>query len=79
MISKIVFVFDPNEGLRGYLKLPKDGKVKKGWRKVYAVVKDYKIWVYEKEKDVDGGEGSMVIDIRYGFDFVFFSFSHADV
>ncbi|KAJ3055695.1 hypothetical protein HK097_009662 [Rhizophlyctis rosea] len=59
-----VFVFDPNEGLRGYLKLPKDGKVKKGWRRVYAVVKDFKIFLYEKEKDVDGGEGSMVFDIR---------------
>ncbi|KAJ3039406.1 hypothetical protein HDV00_012283 [Rhizophlyctis rosea] len=66
-IDLLAFIFDPSEGLRGYLKMPKDGKVKKGWKKVFAVVKEYKMFIYEKEKDADTMEGTMVVDIRCDF------------
>ncbi|KAJ3296237.1 hypothetical protein HK104_001802 [Borealophlyctis nickersoniae] len=60
----LVVEFNPLEGLRGWLKVPKDGKVKKGWRQRYAVVRDYRLYMYNHEKDADSTEGQMVADIR---------------
>jgi hypothetical protein len=39
--------------LKGWLKVPKGGRIKKGWKTVYAVLRDYKINVYAKERDAD--------------------------
>ena len=49
--------FNAAEGLKGWLKMPKQGKVKKGWKKVYGIVKEYNFYAYEKEKDVDDPHG----------------------
>ncbi|KNC96665.1 AGC/DMPK/GEK protein kinase [Spizellomyces punctatus DAOM BR117] len=56
--------FNPKEGLKGWLKVPKGGKVKKGWKQRYAVVRDFKIYMYDRDKDVGSIEGSLVVDIR---------------
>ncbi|ORX47610.1 hypothetical protein BCR36DRAFT_584701 [Piromyces finnis] len=45
-------IFNPNEPLAGWLKVPKSQKsIKHGWDKRYAVVKDFKILFYENVKD----------------------------
>ncbi|KAJ3225720.1 Serine/threonine-protein kinase MRCK alpha [Clydaea vesicula] len=57
------FSFDTSEGLKGWLKIPKQGKVKKGWKRVYAVVRDYKLYTYEKEKDAEENPISKALDV----------------
>lgn len=61
----IAVEFNPREGLKGWLKVPKGGRVKKGWRQRYAVVRDFKIYMYDRDKDVGTMEGSFIVDIRY--------------
>lgn len=66
-------MYDFSEGLKGWLKIPKGGKVKKGWKKVYAIVQDYKIILYDKEKDADDDTVKPldVFDLRYELDIIF--------
>ncbi|KAJ8330632.1 hypothetical protein O5D80_001153 [Batrachochytrium dendrobatidis] len=55
--------FNPAEILQGWLKVPKGGKVKKGWKLQYAVVRNLKIFMYERDQDVDVLPGIELIDI----------------
>nr|KAJ3420367.1 hypothetical protein HK105_005752 [Polyrhizophydium stewartii] len=55
--------WNPNEQLQGWLKVPKGGKVKKGWKLQYAVVRDFKIVIFERDQDVDTMPGVTMIDI----------------
>ena len=60
--------YDFAEGLKGWIKVPKQGgKIKKGWKRVYALVKDYKIYIYEKEVSTDDANSKYieVFDLRY--------------
>lgn len=61
------YEYNPSDPLRGFIKVPKQGKVKKGWKKVYAVVRDYKFFTYDKEKDADDIHAKPldVIDLRW--------------
>ncbi|KAJ3113725.1 Rho-associated protein kinase 2 [Phlyctochytrium bullatum] len=56
--------FDFSGGLRGFLKVPKFGKVKKGWRVRYAIVRDHKVYMFDKDKDFEFQESSLVADLR---------------
>jgi len=38
-------------GIEGHLKVPKDGRISKGWSRRYAIIKDYQLFILEKEKD----------------------------
>eukprot|EP00842_Homolaphlyctis_polyrhiza_P006316 jgi/Hompol1/6686/HPOL_005052-RA len=55
--------FNPDEPLQGWLKIPKGGKVKKGWKLQYAVVREFKVFLYERDKDVDVTLGVPLVDI----------------
>jgi hypothetical protein len=50
---------------RGILKVPKGNKVRKGWKAKFAVIRDYKLYLFEREKDSENGEGTFVADLRY--------------
>jgi chromosome segregation ATPase len=69
MVSRCIYdlVYDFSDGLKGWLKIPKGGRIKKGWKKVFAVVLDYKIYLYEKEKDADDAsvDALGVFDLKY--------------
>jgi hypothetical protein len=62
-------VYDFSDGLKGWLKVPKGGRIKKGWKRVYAVVQDYKIYLYDKEKDADDTavKPLEVFDLRFDY------------
>ncbi|KAJ3197031.1 Rho-associated protein kinase 2 [Irineochytrium annulatum] len=60
----INFEFDLLTGLRGHLKVPKGGKVKKGWKIRYAVVREFKLFMYDKESHMESQEGTMIADLR---------------
>ncbi|KAJ3170832.1 hypothetical protein HDU87_008717 [Geranomyces variabilis] len=51
-------------GLQGWLKVPKGGKVKKGWKMRYAVVRDLRLYMYDKDKDVGTMDGNLIADLR---------------
>ncbi|KAI9341283.1 hypothetical protein DFJ73DRAFT_945783, partial [Zopfochytrium polystomum] len=59
-----VFEFDSSIPLKGLLSLPKGGKVKKGWKPHFAIVRDWKIIVFDKEKDIETSEGTVFADLR---------------
>jgi hypothetical protein len=42
----------------------KGNKVTKGWVSKFVLLKDFKISIYEKERDVDFTEGTALADIR---------------
>ncbi|KAJ3161729.1 CDC42 binding protein kinase [Geranomyces michiganensis] len=52
------------QGLQGWLKVPKGGKVKKGWKMRYAVVRDLRLYMYDKDKDVGIMDGNLIADLR---------------
>ncbi|KAJ3219933.1 Serine/threonine-protein kinase MRCK alpha [Dinochytrium kinnereticum] len=56
--------FDFSGGLRGFLKVPKFGKVKKGWRIRYAVVREYKLYMFDKDRDYEVSDAAVVADLR---------------
>ncbi|KAI8847441.1 hypothetical protein BC829DRAFT_418437 [Chytridium lagenaria] len=56
--------FDFSGGLRGFLKVPKGGKVKKGWRIRYAVVREYKLYMFDKDKDYELSDSAVIADLR---------------
>jgi hypothetical protein len=51
--------------LKGYLKVPKGGKLRKGWIEKFFLVRDFKLYMYDQEQDIDYMEGSFVSDFRY--------------
>ncbi|TPX40839.1 hypothetical protein SeMB42_g05848 [Synchytrium endobioticum] len=52
------------EDMRGWIKVPKGGKVKKGWVAKFAVVtKDHKLTLYDREKDAGTSEPTESYDI----------------
>jgi hypothetical protein len=48
--------------LRGSLKIPRGGKLRKGWIEKYFTVRDYRLYVFDKEKDSEFLEGTLVAD-----------------
>ncbi|RKO95373.1 hypothetical protein CAUPRSCDRAFT_12927, partial [Caulochytrium protostelioides] len=56
--------FSANEPICGWVKTPKGGKVKKGWKLNYAVLKDNQLMLFEREKDVGVLDGIVVADLR---------------
>lgn len=58
-------IAEPFDGiLKGYLKIPKGGKLRKGWIEKFFMVRDFKLFMYDKEQDIDYMEGSFVADFR---------------
>ncbi|XP_040266520.1 serine/threonine-protein kinase MRCK gamma [Bufo bufo] len=49
--NKRILGVDPNTGsgtaLEGYLSIPKPAGVKKGWQRVYVIISDFKVHVYD--------------------------------
>ncbi|KAJ3415027.1 Serine/threonine-protein kinase MRCK beta [Chytridiales sp. JEL 0842] len=62
--STTLMEFDVNTELRGTLKVPKSNKVKKGWISKIAVVRDFKLYVCDREKEADCEDGALVVDLR---------------
>ncbi|KAJ3399310.1 Serine/threonine-protein kinase MRCK beta, partial [Chytriomyces hyalinus] len=62
--ASLCFDFDTSYNLRGSIKVPKDGKVRRGWRQKFAVLRDMKVYLYDREKDVELHEGIVVADLR---------------
>ncbi|KAJ3028534.1 UNVERIFIED_CONTAM: hypothetical protein HDU68_001467 [Siphonaria sp. JEL0065] len=62
--ASLCFDFDSTYNLRGLLKTPKDGKVKRGWKQKFAVLRDFKLYIYDRERDVDTHDGLLVADLR---------------
>jgi len=53
-------------GVEGHLKVPKDGRIQKGWTKKHVVIKDYQLYIFEKEKDKErASQSDIVIDLRW--------------
>ena len=51
--------------LRGWVQMPKTDKLNKGLRKKFLILKDFQVWGYEREKDLnDEGKGSVLSDIK---------------
>ncbi|KAI8909856.1 hypothetical protein DFJ77DRAFT_512718 [Powellomyces hirtus] len=59
-----VDVLNMRQGLSGWLKVPKGGKVKKGWKLRYAVVRDLRVYMYDRDKDVGTMDGNLIADLR---------------
>ncbi len=53
--------------LKGWLKIPKGGKLKKGWIDKYCIVKDYKLWMFDRENEIDSVQGTLIADFRQVF------------
>ncbi|TPX38285.1 hypothetical protein SmJEL517_g00073 [Synchytrium microbalum] len=52
-----------SDEIKGFIKVPKGGKVKKGWVVKFAVVKDHKLIIYDRERDVGMSDGVDFYDI----------------
>eukprot|EP00834_Sanchytrium_tribonematis_P003753 NODE_157_length_15108_cov_0.423079.p1 type:complete len:1201 gc:universal NODE_157_length_15108_cov_0.423079:14227-10625(-) len=51
--------------LRGWVHCPKAEKINKGLKKKFLVLKDFQIWGYEREKDLnDEGKGMVLSDMK---------------
>ena len=51
--------------LKGYLKVPKGGKLRKGWIEKFFIIQDYKLYEFDKEKYADMmTPGLMIADLR---------------
>eukprot|EP00835_Amoeboradix_gromovi_P000747 NODE_28_length_33831_cov_0.361200.p2 type:complete len:1196 gc:universal NODE_28_length_33831_cov_0.361200:28519-24932(-) len=51
--------------LRGWVNMPKGDKISKGFRKKFLVLKEFQLWGYEREKDLnDEGKGSIQVDVK---------------
>ncbi|KAI9334554.1 hypothetical protein BDR26DRAFT_822951, partial [Obelidium mucronatum] len=62
--ASLCFDFDTTYILKGFLKTPKDGKVKRGWKQKYAVLRDFKVYMYDREREADTHEGTLVADLQ---------------
>ncbi|KAJ3277142.1 hypothetical protein HDV01_000194 [Terramyces sp. JEL0728] len=47
VLNVVLDFFNPMDGLDGWIKVPKGGKVKKGWKKQYLVFVDDKLFAFE--------------------------------
>ncbi|KAJ3109830.1 hypothetical protein HDU97_000060 [Phlyctochytrium planicorne] len=56
--------FDFSGGLKGWLKVPKGGKVKKGWRIRFAIVREHKLYMFDKDKDYEITDSAIMADLR---------------
>lgn len=69
--SKMILEINYNlaEGMSGYLKIPKGGRVKKGWKTQFAIVKDFKLYILENESEAEAPHlmSPIAIDIRFGY------------
>lgn len=57
-------LFNPADGLRGWVKVPKGGKVKKGWKKIFLLVKEFKVYSYESIEEIETTIGTVVFDLH---------------
>ncbi|KAJ3388338.1 Serine/threonine-protein kinase MRCK beta [Entophlyctis sp. JEL0112] len=58
------FEFDVSYVLKGFLKMPKGGKIKRGWVQKFVILKDARLFVYENEKESEGIGGEFIADLR---------------
>lgn len=57
------FAFSLSEEICGELKIPKGGKVKKGWKLQFAVIKHYNLIIYDDEVQTATSAVSMIVDL----------------
>lgn len=48
--------------LKGTLKIPKGGKLRKGWIEKFFIVKDFRLLMFDRERDIEHMEGILVAD-----------------
>lgn len=51
------------DGLSGWVKIPKGGKVKKGWKNIVLGVSDNKLYHYENMDDFNLDSGKLICDL----------------
>jgi Protein kinase domain len=56
-------IFNINDGLSGWIKVPKGGKVKKGWKLHFAIVKEFQMHVFENDSQPEHATGIFIVDI----------------
>ena len=61
LLTVVLDYFNPMNGLAGILKVPKGGKVKKGWETVYLAFSDNQLFLYKSQEDYDSGKQGTVI------------------
>ena len=62
-INLVLDFFNPMDGLSGWIKVPKGGKVKKGWKRIYLAVSQSKLFTYETLEDFQIENGIMICDL----------------
>jgi serine/threonine protein kinase len=62
----ILDFFNPMDGLQGWVRIPKGGKVKKGWKKTYLVFADDELRSYEAIEDYQSrpAVGTLICNLK---------------
>ena len=56
-------IFNMSQGLHGYLRVPKDGKVRKGWKQQWAILRELKVYIYDNEEAMEMSNGVFCFDV----------------
>ena len=58
--------FNPLDGLSGWVKVPKDGKVKKGWKSIFLAFNQDKLMTFNSQDDfLKDKPGTIICEISY--------------
>ncbi|KAJ1562715.1 hypothetical protein HK405_008720, partial [Cladochytrium tenue] len=64
-ILQIAFEFDFMNPIKGHVSLPRSGRVRNGWVLQFAVLREHKLFIYDREEDFDaGGNEKLLVDVR---------------
>lgn len=62
--DKKLIGLDPSKGIgtaySGYVRIPRPGGVRKGWMRIYVVVCDFKLFLYDINSEISGSSSSSV-------------------